>query len=220
MADESIVDPGTGNTEGAGGTKTWHEGLPEDLRANEAFKGFTDLGGLAKAYLGAQDTLSKAPKAPEKPDMYELQTPEGDEALKASFAETAHKNGLSNDQAKALWGTLQGEATRLSQARQSEEAQSLAKLKTEWSGKAWDENVALAQKAEVMLKRDQPEVIEAAKKYGLGNQAWFVKFLAFMGKGIAEDGGSILFGQSGKKDTGSQRTIGGTPMLRFPSMEK
>lgn len=221
MPDESIInpDPGANDTANPGDGASWTDGLPEAIRGNEAFKGYKDMGAFAQKHLEILEAHSKAPKAPESADKYDLPAPEGDEEARKAFGESAFKAGMSQEQARAVWDSMQEFAKRHIDASRAEHEKSVEALKKEWPGTKWEENVTLAKRAETMLTRDAAHVIEWAKSRNLGSDPGFVRLLAFIGKAVSEDGGSIVFGDA-RKTTERQTTPGGLPMLDFPSMNK
>ena len=72
MAEEGQQDQNpTGNTEQGGGDAKWYDSLPDDIKGNDAIKGFDGFESLAKAHLTTQAQLAelqaKVPVVPEKP---------------------------------------------------------------------------------------------------------------------------------------------------------
>ncbi|MFH1230565.1 MAG: hypothetical protein V1709_03620 [Planctomycetota bacterium] len=110
----------------------WRESLPPELKSEKTFEKFKDVSGLAKSYIEAEKTVSRALNAkgiivpgekstpaewdayykalgrPDKPDDYKLEKPtlpEGmayDENKAKAFAQVAHKEGLTTKQLTAL----------------------------------------------------------------------------------------------------------------------
>ena len=117
MAEEGQQDQNpTGNTEQGGGDAKWYDSLPDDIKGNDAIKGFDGVESLAKAHLTTQAQLAelqaKVPVVPEKPEEYGLPDKfEGlpDEFVKAEsakFAGFVHKFGLSKEQALGLFEAM------------------------------------------------------------------------------------------------------------------
>lgn len=134
----------TGNTGEGGGDAKWYDSLPDDLKGNDAIKGFDGVESLAKAHLTTQAQLAelqaKAPVVPEKPEEYGL--PEKFEGLpddfvkaeSAKFAGFVHKFGLTKEQALGLF-----------EAMAADERDSLAAAEAEISRAAKDTDAALVK---------------------------------------------------------------------------
>lgn len=136
-------DP-TGGTGAGGGDAKWYDSLPDDLKGNEAIKGFDGVESLAKAHLTTQAQLAelqaKAPVVPGKPEEYGL--PEKFEGLpddfikaeSAKFAGFVHKFGLSKEQALGLF-----------EAMATDERESLAAAEAEITRAAKETEAALVK---------------------------------------------------------------------------
>lgn len=106
----------TGSTDQGGGDAKWYDSLPDDLKGNETLKGFDGVESLAKAHLTTQAQLAelqaRVPVIPGKPDEYGL--PDKFDGLpedfikteSAKFANFAHKNGLTKEQALGLFQAM------------------------------------------------------------------------------------------------------------------
>jgi hypothetical protein len=196
---------GTGDTV----TPTFADALPEDLRGNDALKGFADAGSLAKAYL---DTVGKVPVVPDGPDKYAVDGMDAKEVK--AFAEVAHKAGMTNAQAaEALKYVSARDAARESAALAEREA-GLNALKAEWPGETFKTNTALALRA--VQRFASPELITFFDKSGLGDHPEMVKLFHKLGAAISED--SILTGGDRPKSTTLNRDTFGLPTLSFPDM--
>jgi len=106
----------TGDTGAGGGDAKWYDSLPDDIKGNDAIKGFDGVESLAKAHLTMQAQLAelqaKVPVVPGKPEEYGLPDKfEGlpDDFIKAEsakFADFAHKHGLTKEQALGLFQAM------------------------------------------------------------------------------------------------------------------
>lgn len=207
MADEPVVqDPGTGDT----GTPGFVDTLPEDLRAHEAFKGFTDVGGLAKAYA---ETVGKVPVVPESPDKYAV---EGFDAKAVKeFAEVAHKAGMTNEQAAEALKYVQGREAAERAAADAELQSSVSALQKEWPGEMYKANLAVAQRAYKAFMT--PELEAFLSKTGMDNHGEMVKAFFKIGSAMSED--TLHAGNTNiPEPKGMNRDEFGRPMLKFPDM--
>lgn len=192
------------------GTKSWHDSLPDDLKADAALTKFKDVPDLAKAYKHAQALIGKkgvilpGEKASDEewayfykslgqPELekYELQGPKdkkvNPEAV-SKFKEAAHKAGLLPKQAEKLlefYTAQEGEAlAQRTQAKQAEAKQNLESLKKEW-GQGWDKNVELARLA--VKEVGGPEFAQYLETSGLGDDTRLISVMAKVGKLLGED---------------------------------
>ena len=190
------------------------ETLPEDIRGEAAFRDIKDLGTLAKSYLSAQrmvgnpNAYAKLPTGPddadgynalyaklgrpEAPAGYTLTAAEGvtvDDALKGSFAEAAHKSGLTPQQAQGLmdwWnGTAKGAGDAAEQARTAAAEKTVGELKREW-GAAYDQNLSYAKQA--LDHYGGQDLQKELDGNGLGNSPVLARTLAKLGQQLQEDG--------------------------------
>jgi len=117
MAEDGQQNQGsTGDTGAGGGDAKWYDSLPDDIKGNDAIKGFDGVESLAKAHLTTQAQLAelqaKVPVVPGKPEEYGLPDKfEGlpDDFIKtesAKFAGFVHKFGLSKEQALGLFEAM------------------------------------------------------------------------------------------------------------------
>lgn len=210
---------------GSGGSPApaFAETLPQDIRGEASFKDIKDLDGLARGFLNAQKLIGHDPKnlialpgpddtagwdavharlgRPEKADGYkftEAKLPEGltiDPGLQTSFQAEAHKIGLSDKQADALFqwwnGTAGAKFTADAAARAQGDAAGITALKTEW-GTAFDERVDLAKQA--VAHYGGEALVAELDKTGLGNAPNIIKAFAKAGIQLQEDG---LIGKGG-----------------------
>lgn len=204
--EEGAQGTGTGDT----GTPGFVDTLPEDLRAHDALKGFTDVGGLAKAYA---ETVGKVPIVPESPDKYVV---EGFDAKAVKeFAEVAHKAGMTNAQAAEALKYVQGRDAAREAAQTAEREAGLQALQKEWPGEAWKTNTALAMRA--VERFATPEEKQFFDKTGLGDRPELIRMFYRIGMAISED--TLLTGKTKVPEgSGVKRNEFGQPTLTFPSM--
>lgn len=215
MSEDGQVDT---NADG-GAPATFADSLGEGLRGNEAFKGFENVDGLASAYLETNQKFTeiqgKVPVIPEKPEAYNLSVPEGYVADGLdNFKAFAHEHGLTEAQANKL---LEFDNSRMQQAYKAQEqaeTQAVESLKTEW-GVNFKKNVTLAQRA--VEKIGGPDLKKFLDESRLGNNPQLVKMFHKIGESISEDS---LFTGGGNNVTERPTMPDGSPMLRFPSMER
>lgn len=227
MPDDLNVDPGTNNTDppNNGGRQdvggTFLDGLPENLRGNEALKGFNSVEDLAGAFL---ETSGKVPQVPEKPDAYEIPNSEVSPMspeLMEGFRSWAHEAGLSVDQAKTLASKWNEFADHQTQAMAQAEEAAISTLKTEWAGN-FDKNVADAARAlsvfagKAGFKED--EIKGFLNETRLGSSPVMLKLFHALANAMSEDQFVDPAGQH--QPDNRPKTAAGKPMLSFPSMEK
>lgn len=240
--DGTLMGPGN-NQDQPGNPPAWMAQLPDDLKTNEGLTKFATIGELGKSYIeldGKLDGTIRVPGEnatdaerasfynslgrPEQPDGYKFDEPKLPEGIEydakavQDFREFAHKHGLTQGQASAVHdlyhqmfsaGITEYEGVV---AKQREEAET--ELKKEWGDK-FDGNIELAKRALKQFGGD--EVVAFMDQSGLGNNPLIVKLFNRIGAAMSED---KL--QSGDINSGGEerpRTVGGTPMLDFPSME-
>lgn len=187
----------------------WYGEVDEATSAyitNKAWKGPGDLltsyRNLEKHLGGSKDIIS-LPGAdadeteigefygklgrPDSADKYTLQAPEGaDKELLGWYRETAHKLGLTDSQAKALYAEYSalGEA-RSTQAAEHAQVQAeaeIASLRTEW-GKAFDSQIAAGRNAVKALGLSAEKVAEYESKLGTGEM---LRLFATLGSRMGE----------------------------------
>jgi hypothetical protein len=209
---------GAAHPPGAAPAAAFVDQLPEDIRGDAVFKDIKDLGALAKSYVHAQRLIGRDPSTvlpipgsdddadgwngvyaklgrPEAPEGYKLpdvSLPEGlkeDQALRGAFLGEAHKAGLSNRQASALYAWWNGQQAAILQAQNDaatqQSAATEAALTREW-GAAFKERVDDAKTA--LTHYFPPALIEKVNLAGLGRDAEFVNAMATLGKALREDG--------------------------------
>lgn len=211
-------------------TTDWRDSLPDDLKADPSLASIKDVQGLAKGYVHAQKLVGAdkvvipgrdAPQEeidafyaklgrPESADKYEWPTenlPEGVEiadADKGKIGEIAHDLGLSKTQAAKLYRAYaqqiaDGQAS-ISSTIEQQRTEAEQSLRKEW-GKAFDQNIALAQSAVKEFGGD--ELLQALDGAGLSNHPAVVKAMAKIGRAISED--EIIGGGKSRVSTSRRR---------------
>ena len=213
-AEATETDESTESTVSTTETTDWRDSLPDDLKADPSLASIKDVQGLAKGYVHAQKLVGAdkvvipgrdAPQEeidafyaklgrPESADKYEWPTenlPEGVEiadADKGKIGEIAHDLGLSKTQAAKLYRAYaqqiaDGQAS-ISSTIEQQRTEAEQSLRKEW-GKAFDQNIALAQSAVKEFGGD--ELLQALDGAGLSNHPAVVKAMAKIGRAISED---------------------------------
>ena len=192
-------------------TKTWTEGLPEDIKSHPSLKPFKDVAGLAKLWISAQkmigskgvipptdkstdeewQTFFKNVGLPEDEGKYEVKLPEGakaDPEFIKGLKSVLHKSGVLPRQANALVGWYLAETGKKSQAveqqKQEETKRGVESLKQEW-GQGFEKNVSAAKFA--LEEFGHEGLKEHLDKTGLGNDPHIIRLLAKMGSTLGED---------------------------------
>ena len=193
---------------------SWRDSLPEDLRAHPSLTDIKDPAALVKSYIHAQSlvgaekvVLPKAdaqesewgefykklgrPETPEKYQFSEIKT----EHVKFSedgqkwMAQMFHKHGLTQKQADGIhqeYVTRLETAAKAEQARRdTQRAEALESLKSEWKGPTYDMNVEFAQRAIRTFGNDQ--LIKYLNESGEGDNPQLIKLFANIGKQLGED---------------------------------
>lgn len=216
---------GGGNNAGGSGNDSrpqWLDSLPDAHKQNQTFYGFKEpaqawdkFDSLLKAegnsvVIPGEKATDEERAAfyqrigrPETPDKYTINRPaDFPEAItysaesEAAFKQQAHKAGLSDAQAKDLYGWYCGmakqgyEKFQQDQARATEE--SVNKLKDEWKGDAFKINTEKAARAFKRFGGENPEVqqfIEGKIVDGvkLGDHPVFLKVFAQIADAISDD---------------------------------
>jgi hypothetical protein len=142
--------------------------------------------------------------APDTPEGYELDVPEGfspDYAQKA--AEWAKELGIPKHMLKGL-ASKQNEFVKAAleaeeKAVEQRVSSSLAKLKAEW-GQSYDSSMAIAQRAEAGFKQEIGLDDDTAKAWSDANPELYFKLLAFHGSKASE--ARLVDGDAPKSDQG------------------
>lgn len=206
-----------GSGSGGAPAPVFADTLPEDIRGEATFRDIKDLAGLARSYHHAQKLIGRDPNtvlalpapddeaawngvfdrlgrpaAADKYQLGEVKLPEGlarDERLQTQFLSTAHKAGLSNKQADALYQWYQAEVITAhnfaEQQRQQSIERGLQTLKTEF-GAAFEERMGLAKQA--LQHYADSELVKHLEESQLGNHPGMVRLFAKLGQALQEDG--------------------------------
>jgi hypothetical protein len=150
-------------------------------------KNLLELPGL-DAEPNAWDPVYNRLGRPESPDGYKLEVPEGGDADLANwFKQTAHKAGLNDRQAAALfneWNTLSGERMgQIEQAQQQQAEQAINELRREW-GQAFDKQIDAGKRAATALGYDESKLSAIESKLGTADM---LKLFATLGSKMGED---------------------------------
>ena len=238
---DDLSDPGTGGTpQGDAGSgpgtgegssaSTWFDGLPEDMKGNEAYAGFKErkIEDLLTEHVKQGETLKraivvpgenasdeekatfeaalkKALGVPEKVTDYKLQLPEGvpaDDPVLTRFMTAAHANGLNSIQAQnVLSDVVQG----IAEHREAQKLVNQEAVKKLW-GDQYQSNVNLAVKGMEGLGADcgiSKEEIDSLSKQLPSFPVW-VRMLAHVGKLYSEDAVNSGRGTSGNNRTAAE----------------
>lgn len=210
----------------------------ETIRKDPSLQSINSLDDLAKSYVHAQhlvgkdkiplpndenDTeawnavLSKLGR-PEQPDGYQLPQPAEDspvripEGMDQEFSKKAHELGLTNKQARDLFGWYVSDVAegqhkkfeqQIAEARQSAEQE----LRKEF-GNAFGDKLQDARKAAEAYGGE--EVLNLLEKSGLGNDPSVVRMFAKMGENLREDtvgGTSPTFGRTPDQATSEMQRL-------------
>lgn len=196
----------------------WTAGLPPDLKPLVETKGWKTPADALSSYMNLEKTVGAEklplppkdaqgnrdwskwdgwnalgrPESPDKYDLGDVKMPEGapiDEQAKAGFFAHAHKIGLTNAQAKEIFGWyggfLEQAMTGNSQQAAEETAQAEAALKKEW-GKAFEAKIDGANR--VVRQFGGKDLVAELEKTGMGRNPMLVKALAAIADAIGEDG--------------------------------
>ncbi|MEW5725555.1 MAG: hypothetical protein AB1896_20775, partial [Thermodesulfobacteriota bacterium] len=140
-----------------------------------------------------------------------------DEDFLSSFRKAAFEAGMSQKQVSDLvaWHNRQFQVVNEKRGREIEglREEARAALRQEW-GKHYDRNLGQAQKAFKMAA--EPELQEFLENSGLGSNPLLIKMFYRIGQAVSED----VLVRSEAVSRGPNRTLGGMPMLHFPSLDK
>jgi hypothetical protein len=210
---QGAQDGGDGGQQ-AQAAPSFRDSLPEAIRDHEALKDIGDGPALAQKYL---DLVQAAPVVPDSPEAYQIplgeKTPVNPEAVKG-FRAAAHKAGLTQAQVQEIGTFWDGFVQSQVETERAMVEKEIGGLKKEW-GANFEANVEVSRKA--LAKFGSPGLVEHLEKTGLGNHPEMVKLFHNLGTAISED--SIATGQNFGTGT-IKRTVGGEPLISFPSMAK
>lgn len=201
--------PNTPDDTGAGGgSGNWYDSLPEDLRGNEALKGFDGVESLAKAHLTAQDELEGLkkqiedgrPVIPDKPEGYELPAKfdgapdEMAVEISKQLSQIALAAGLSKEQAgKAFEAVMASELQSLKDeaaAIERHQAEVKAGLQKQYGDKyAETMNTAFLRCSEIAAKVgvDKDAFKAFLDSSAVGDDPTFIAFAVGLSKVISPD---------------------------------
>lgn len=194
-----------------GSTPSWRDSLPAELKDNPILSKYSDVPNLAKAYIHAQEAISKkgvivpdwTKSTPEQvkafkeaigvppEDKYEVGQPQGFEFPKETmdwFKKTAAKVGVLPQDANALLAEYAAFETGRNAALEKQKAESVKTavegLKKEW-GDAFDTNLRKALFAAKELGGD--DFVKHVDQNGMGNDPHFIKVMTKVAELLGED---------------------------------
>lgn len=135
----------------------------------------------------------ETPPAPQVPEAYELQLPEGtelDQSLMEQFTGVAKEAGLSNDMANKMAGMhfdLVGKAVEAVNNEISQERNSWAETAKQELGSNFDATVQTAAVGVEFIEKQIPGIREAFNKTGFGNTVEGIRLMEALGKLVQED---------------------------------
>ena len=188
-ADKGNPDGGQGQGGPGGDANTFLEGLPEDLRGNELLSGLDSSEALAKAFVEAKGQL---PVVPESPEGYKeaLKELEGlDEDGLTDFLKYAHENKLDPKAVEAAVKFDLARQTAQNQVFEEIKKGQEEKLRAEWPGDKFDQNVEAARSLKDQFagsKEDKEALDFLFDKTGLGSFAPLVRLMAKIKHAIGE----------------------------------
>lgn len=220
-----------------------HEAFTKYQTVSDLGKAYLELDGKVqnsipklseKATDEEKAAYYKAIGRPDKPEEYDIQIPEGlpdDKATVDWFRATVHELGMPKTMAEAFVSkhmerlVKQKENLDKSGEKFAQDAEN--KLKDEWKGDTYTANLEIAKSAakkvggdEYMDFLDEKRIIvtpEGARVMRLGDDPIHIKAWHKVGTAISE----AAFHPGGAQPSPEiQRTPGGEPVLKFPSMEK
>jgi hypothetical protein len=194
----------------------WKESLPEDIRNDPALKHITDIQGLTKSYLSGQKMIG-ADKVPipgkhATPDDwkafyqrighpanlqdYKLELPNDagfDEEFVGKLREQAFELGILPNQMNKLLGWYSGAnksaIEKMNTDYKTKTLEAVGSLQKEW-GQAFGDKVETAKRAAKYFaeKNGIPNINTWLDGTGMGDDPTMIKFLAFLGGFLKEDG--------------------------------
>jgi hypothetical protein len=194
-------------------SKDWVNGLEEDVKSDKGLSTFKNVKDLAKSYVNARRMIGKEKVAipnekstpaeweayyeaggrPKTSGDYKLDYPKDmpvpeQPELRKAYMELAHKNGISNKQATALYEFYNGIVKQSVVAQQQQEELQMKeadeKLKTVW-GKAYEQKIHFGNVAvEQAVNGDEELKIRLTDKFG--NDPDFIMAMSNLGDKFAE----------------------------------
>ena len=186
---------------------TFNETLSESIRGNDAIKGFATGDALAQAFI---DTQGKLPVVPEN---YELGDQLKGTGFNKAYAEMAKDSGLTQEQAAKGYEMFAGLEQAGKDSAKAESEKLEVQVKEMWKGADYDKNIASADNVAQQLGDDFATML---KDTGMNRHPLMLKTLHAIGKAVSEDS----FELGDKKAHKGERSVDGTAMLSFPSMDK
>ena len=216
MSEESVevVEESQPETVTEVAPEDWKSALPEDIRDNPNFAKYTSMESFAKGHLNAVSMLGKEPELkvpdseddrnefynklgrPDEPNGYKFNEFEAPEDLKEyvqgreeSFRQTAHKIGLSAEQASELhkWymeGNMDN-AKSMEENRNQIQQEGFNALKSEW-GEAYDKNLKMSQLA--LGEFADADFVNYLEQTGLGDHPAMIKAFHTISEGMIGEG--------------------------------
>jgi len=189
---------------------TWQsQHLPEDLRDNETFSKFKDVGALGNSYLELQKMVGSRVKVPtedaseedinsfynqlgrpEAPDKYEINLPETEYRQEKidEFLQRAHASGLTNKQAQDaldFYHSLETDTqVNAEAAMQQARLDAETVLKKEWGPTEYAKNLAVSRRAFNRFADD--DLKQFVNESGVTNNVAMIKFLHRIGSAFSE----------------------------------
>jgi len=203
------ADNGTAGDNGAVDNGAWNSGFDEETSAYIGNKGWQGVDDVLSSYrnlekfVGGSKNLIEMPGMdageeamndffnklgrPETADKYGLDVPDtADAELTDWFRNTAHKYGLTDAQAKGLfgdWNEMSGSRLEQMQSNQEQQAeQAIANLKKEW-GQGFDSQIDAGKRAVAALGYDADALNAIEDKLGTADM---LKLFASFGSKMSE----------------------------------
>lgn len=182
--------------------------LPPDLQTHKSLQKFRDVASLAKSYVELEKKLGQriplpdpsSPEAveeiyaklgrPDTPEGYQFHLPDEvpwDAETQTAYTQVAHRLGLTSAQAQGLMDWYIDLYQQHLAKVEEDSFTTVEALKKEWGGR-FEQNLALAQRAFDLLRRDDPELVDLVDLTGLGNRPSVLRFFATVGRLLAEHG--------------------------------
>ena len=203
------ADGGAANN-GAADANAWNAGFDETTNEYINGKGWKGTGDVIESYRNLEKFAGGSKKLVELPGVdadadamsafygklgrpddaagYGLELPDGgDQNMMDWYTKTAHENGLTSTQAKAMfdsWNEMSGGVQAANEEQiAAQSAQEIKGLEKEW-GKEYENNINAAQRAAKMLGYDEQGLTEIEGRLGTGEM---LKLFAKFGNGMGED---------------------------------